>query len=341
MNSKVYIFSLLALLSIFFSIGQDINYSQYYANLVQLNPAYSGAQLESRVVGASHVQWPKLGFNYISNAVTFDHSLKKLNSGLGLNLNNLYSESGNLRIDNFSLIYAYHLLLSAELKLSFGTSIGYQRIRLDPDDLTFGDQFNNNGLANLMTLEIIDQTSSSFLDIGSGAMLYNKEFWVGGAAHHLNAPSYALNDEAKIATRFDFHMGYKFYLNSFYEEEYTDKYHSKELSLSPTMAYRFQNTFDQFDIGVYLKYGHLQLGTWYRGTPIRSKKLSSSLNQAIVFLAGYSSKKIRLGYSYDLDLKLPQYNTGGSHEITVAIYLPPKKPVIDYGDRLRPECPDY
>lgn len=83
-------------------------------------------------------------------------------------------------------------------------------------------------------------------------------------------------------------------------------------SLSIAFLFKKQADFSQMDLGLYWYKNPLIIGVWYRGIPI----LKDQIGDAIILLAGYKTKYLHIGYSYDFTVSNLITSTGGAHEIS-------------------------
>jgi len=74
------VFSLMSLTS----LAQDIQYSQYYANPIYLNPAMTGSSGMTRFGVNFRNQWPGLDQTFLAYTAFADHFEERLNSGFGI-----------------------------------------------------------------------------------------------------------------------------------------------------------------------------------------------------------------------------------------------------------------
>jgi hypothetical protein len=77
-------------------------------------------------------------------------------------------------------------------------------------------------------------------------LAYNKNFWFGFSASHLNTPNRSLiNQEAEVPLKTSFHGGVRIPL-------YGGPFKKEHISvLAPSFVYKKQGRFDQLDIGVH------------------------------------------------------------------------------------------
>ena len=76
--NKLYkILSFVLLLNTPFAFGQDMHFTQFYATPLYLNPAFTGANVCSRVSLTYRNQWPGISTAYTSYLVSGDHYIEK------------------------------------------------------------------------------------------------------------------------------------------------------------------------------------------------------------------------------------------------------------------------
>src|SRR5690349_19985497 len=102
----------LLLSCIFISVdcnSQDIQYSQFYANVLYLNPAFAGNAHALRGIFHQRLQWPALDAKYITSHLSVDNYFTKANSGLGLMVYKDWQGSNTIASLEGALQYAYEL----------------------------------------------------------------------------------------------------------------------------------------------------------------------------------------------------------------------------------------
>src|ERR1700751_3031073 len=104
--------------------AQDLHLSQFYANPVYLNPAFTGANVCSRVVGTYRNQWPSIGKGYVSYLFSYAHSISQANSGVGLIVTNDVAGSGSLRTTSVLASYAYQVTIAKSVGMLGGLQVG-------------------------------------------------------------------------------------------------------------------------------------------------------------------------------------------------------------------------
>jgi type IX secretion system PorP/SprF family membrane protein len=320
MNLKNLIFLGLFYVS-FHSMAQDPTFTQFYSNPVYLNPALAGSSGCPRVALNYRNQWPQLTGNYITYAAAYDTYAKNLSGGVGIMAMHDQQGQGTIQTSMIAGTYSYYLKVNRKFRIMFGGQAAYFQKSLDWSKLTFGDMIDPRRGFIYQTGDVPRGNGShGFFDVSAGMVGFTKNFYFGVAGHHLNRPdeSMILGD-SKLPIRLTGHMGANIKLGQ------RGRY-SSNTTLMPNVIYQYQNGFQQFNIGAYLKYEAFTIGAWYRN------------RDAFIVSLGITTEKFRIGYSYDLTVSQLGGVTGGSHEISMGINLKCKKQMKDFR---RISCPSF
>src|SRR5688572_6955744 len=118
--------------------SQHYQFSQFYAAPTYLNPAFTGANVCSRVSLNYRSQWSGIPGTFTSYLASYDHYVKSIKSGIGLQFFSDMAGLGGLRTTQVSLLYAYETRLNKKLMGRGGISIGNIQRRVDYSAFTFG-----------------------------------------------------------------------------------------------------------------------------------------------------------------------------------------------------------
>jgi type IX secretion system PorP/SprF family membrane protein len=307
--------------------GQDMQFTQFYASSIYLNPAFTGANVCSRVSLTYRNQWPGVKKTYQSYMISMDHYLQPQHVGIGLLFAADQAGSGALKTTIISPSFAYEAKITKTFAIRAGIQPAVVIKSIDFDKLVFGDQISrggNTGASSVATVETPTQTKA-FFDINAGVLLYTAKYWGGFSVSHLTTPNESFYESAdtKLPMKLSVHGGAKFSLNEDEKDSKQKKY------ISTALHYRSQGKFDQFDIGVYYSQSIFNLGFWYRGIPgLKAYKPGYSNHDAISFIVGLQAERVNVGYSYDITISKLAGSTQGAHEITMSYQLcNPKKKV--------------
>ena len=320
--------------------AQDPQFSQYYAAPLYLNPGLAGINQQGRAGVNYRNQWPSIDASFETFSAWADYHFDN-NSNAGILITKDQEGQAGLSSTSIGLQYAYELELTYNWTFRPGMQFSYTARDLNFDKLTFGDQFDNTGLVNPVTMENLNTgLKVNYFDIALGGIFFSKNLWLGGALHNVLEPDQSLISgdgvSSPLPKRFSLHGGYRLPLkiSSTYKGSTAG---GRERSITPSFNYRSQGRFDQLDLGVYFTLEPIILGLWYRGIPIKTVEGFSN-NESIIIQLGLVKGDFSFGYSYDITISELGINTGGAHEASL-IYnfrIGPPKPPKDV-QRLR--CP--
>jgi type IX secretion system PorP/SprF family membrane protein len=291
--------------------GQDVIYSQFYANPIYLNPAIAGSKLSSRLTLNYRMQWPTVSQGYNSISASYDQPVQKLSGAVGVIVNTDVAAGGIYNSLSANGIYAYHLEVSRNILVNAAFQVGFVQHRLDWSKLTFDDQANQTVPSNL---------NVGRLDFSAGLMAgYKEHVYIGMAVNHLTQPdmSYFEGTANKLDMRITIHAGALF--------DVREGAHGKELgslSMSPNIVFEQQGKFKQLNIGIYANSYPLIAGLWLRhcfGNP-----------DAAIVLLGFQQKNYKFEYSFDYTLSRLKIGTGGAHEISLVFLFKNNKTAYKY-----------
>ena len=305
----------------FHSMAQDPTFTQFYSNPVYLNPALAGSSGCPRVALNYRNQWPQLTGNFITYAAAYDTYAKNISGGVGIMAMHDQQGQGTIQTSMIAGTYSYYLKVNRKFRIMFGGQAAYFQKYLDWSKLTFGDQIDPRRGFIYQTGDVPrGDGSHGFFDVSAGMVGFTKNFYFGLATHHLNRPDESMIlGESRLPIRVTGHMGANIKLGQ------RGRY-SSSTTLMPNVIYQYQNGFQQFNIGAYLKYEAFTIGAWYRN------------RDAFIVSLGITTEKFRIGYSYDLTVSQLGGVTGGSHEISMGINLKCKKQMKDFR---RISCPSF
>lgn len=297
--------------------GQDAQFSQFYANPMYLNPAFTGLTYEHRVVANYRNQWAGISKAFATYAASYDYNAVEKNMGLGLQVMSDAAGTGGLRNSGVTASLSWRGNITRFMEIRGGVAAGYNFLRLGFDRLVFNDQLYSG---SAVSAENSNYAARNYFDLHAGVLITTPEMWAGISAKHLSRPDIDLSnsDGARLPLSLSLHGGYKFVFEKVGRE--FKKY------LSPVLHYKHQKKFDQADVGVYYYTFPMQFGLWYRGIPLKHYASGYANHDALVVLAGFEMQKynLRVGYSYDFPLSRLIGSTSGSHEVSL-IYEIAKK----------------
>ena len=296
------------------TFGQDPIFTQFYANPMYLNPAFAGSRVCPRVALNYRNEWPNISGNFVTTAAAFDQKVESLHGGLGL-IVLTDNAAKTVKTTRISAVYAYNQPITRELSINFGIEATYFQKSLDWNKLTFNDMIDPRRGFVYPTNDLSRGGASSGVDFSAGIIGYTEKFFVGFATHHLTEPNESLMNslDVPLPRRYTAHIGSVIPL-----EADGGRYSRTDAFISPNIIFTQQGTFQQLNMGLYIKKSSLTGGVWYRN------------NDAFIITVGLESEYIKLGYSYDITVSKLSLGSGGSHEVSMGFNFAckPKKKIF-------------
>ncbi|MBL4578319.1 MAG: type IX secretion system membrane protein PorP/SprF [Flavobacteriales bacterium] len=304
------LFALLLLATISSQVSaQDPQFTQFFANPLYLNPAFTGSTKCSRLVMNYRNEWPALSGTFITSSVSYDQPVDALDGGLGLLITHDKAGGGTLNTISSSFLYSYYTEIGDNFSIRAGFQVGYMQKRLNWEKLTFGDMIDPRYGFIYETAETKVNNTKGNLDISTGMVGYSKKYFGGIAVHHLTQPGEGFidQDNARLPFKISIHAGAIIPLDE-----------QKELKFAPNIVFQQQQDFQQLNLGFYLRKGPLYGGLWYR----QAERNSDSF----ILLTGIQMGDLRFGYSYDITLSRLSTASAGSHELSTIVKFGCNKP---------------
>lgn len=320
------------------SVAQDIQFSQFFASALYLNPAFAGSEHHNRIMMHQRVQWPRIDAKYNTTMFAYDRYFDQYQSGFGVMILQDFQGSNDLRTTDLSMQYSYELRIDQEHTMRFGLQAGYLS-RSVGYGLVFPHNLKTTGIDPSNPPDVKVRRNNA-VDISTGWLFYSKNFYVSLSGHHLNTPNMdftivGVSQDPKykspLPAKYALVGGYKIPLKVAQTDmAYLRKMNKqKSASLTPTFHYKMQGKSDQLDLGLYLGYDQLITGVWYRGIPVKRYQnnfgtdFQSAIsgfhnNESMVALIGWTHSGMDITYSYDFIVsRLRPSRTFAAHELNL------------------------
>lgn len=295
------------------ALGQDGQYSQFYANPLYLNPAFAGTGHNSRIAINHRILWPNLPTVFSSYSVSADYSADEFNSGFGFLLNTESEGTASLKTTKGAFIYSYQIVISKDLVIRPAMKFGHVTRSFDQSKLVLGDQLDFGGGIVSQDPSLRNFKLQNYWDIGSGLLIFTSKYWFGLGADHLNTPNRSLLEgQDKLPIQYSFHAGGRFTLAP---KSLTGQ---APATIAPSVLYKKQGKFQQLDAGASIHMQPLVLGVYYRGIPVTRDEYGNLKQDAIIVQTGIEYASFEFGYSFDIQLsRLDLVSGGGAHEFSL------------------------
>jgi type IX secretion system PorP/SprF family membrane protein len=279
--------------------SQDVPYSQYYSNLVVLNPAFVGTVPSDRINMFYRNQWLRTGAGFHSVGVAYDKNISEYNSGVGLIVKNEISGMQILTV--IDLAYSYRIKISSDLSISMGVEGGIIQKYMNTSDLIFeNSEFVGSGFSKIVP------------DFSFGAVSFYKNIYSGISVSHIAEPYQGRGNSVneKLNRRYVLFLGYTYYIPT--------GLLSEERVLSPNILFQTQGLQYNINWGFSFQYNRVLGGLWIR------HNLKPDFD-AMIFSLGFKTKNYKFAYSYDMNIGKKTMVMLGAHEVSFTTIFETKK----------------
>jgi len=253
------------MLRIFPANCQELNYTQNFNSLLNLNPAYTGLTQGLKARFLFRDQWPKLPIDFKSYYFSADIGDRSLPGAGGIGL---VVQSDN---PGFGLINTLSLGLTVSVRQRIGSFSAIQvgikaamlQKKINWNDLTFSDQLDKR-FGSVYQTDFIDPNSGKRIapDFGAGGIIHfaASEDVVSGniglGVDHLFQPdvSFYSNENSKVFRKWTAHGDVRFTL---------DQGNKKPMKLEIGGIYQKQDDFSSMQLGLNGVVQNFYLGAWY------------------------------------------------------------------------------
>ncbi len=291
--------------------GQDPEFSQFYANPLYLNPAFTGTSEYQRVVTNYRNQWPNRGNTYVTYNFTYDEYVSSIRSGIGVKLMYDRELNGVVNSINTSFLYSYHIKANDQLFFTMALEAGFIYKQFNTSGLIFPGMIDQGTGTIIGTYPLpFEDGQKIFPDFSFGMAGQAGNVYFGAALHHLTQPDQSIiegDQVGRLPLKITLHAGAK-------SHQFHQGLISKEFTLSPNLIYRQQGAFKQINTGIYMKEDWLAFGMWYRNN-------LSVRPDALIAMIGIQRPKFQFGYSFDFSLSNISAYSYGSHEISLTFFF--------------------
>jgi type IX secretion system PorP/SprF family membrane protein len=313
--------------------AQDPQFSQFYANPINTNPAFAGSSTVGRLVMNTRNQWPGISGSFTTANASYDEHFEAINGGIGIQAHFDEQGTGTLRTVGANMAYSYLIPVSRKFTIRLAIQAGFMQKSVDFTKFLWRNQLGTNGYNGLPGEPLgTPEGKANIINFAAGFLGYSKNFYFGFAAHNLTQPdqSFNLYNKAIVAPiyrRFTGHVGFIYPINE-------SRIKSRSSYLYPNVIY-MQQFFNgqqaaQLNLGMYISKGSLVGGLYMRQT--------NSNTDAVIAIIGIRTEKVKIGFSYDGTVSIANAGAASSYEVSLAFEL--RKKVRRRNPRPM-TCPDF
>ena len=332
-------FTLLGFLLMFSLIGnaQDPSFSQFYANRVYLNPAFTGIESGLSIAGVSRMQWLNVDYGFRTYGVSIEIQEPFIKSGFGLNLLSNTEGLAQLKTTSVGLSYAYTIPMKRH-NIHFGLEANWIQKSVDWSKIIFSDQLDPvyGAIYQTAAVPVLDRVNYTDFHAGviwrfnSNLKLGKRKYKdvlssVGLSFHHVpsmfnttGGGESLQNLETRTAPRLTFHAGTVIPMVVFSGTK-------KEIAVSPNIKidvqgediFTFSENLQVYTYGIYVLYDAFYIGALYQNKNVVSSYKNTDSWILAVGAKFKTSKESNffIGLSYDANTTGVGTKAGGVYEI--------------------------
>ena len=319
------VFFIMLMISYLTVKSQDVNFSQYFNNPTYFNPAYVGLTMGFKARLNLRKQWTRMPGEYHSYAFSADIADRNIPGagGIGFLASSNIEGLGVIKSTMVGVIPAVRIPINRFSIFQLGALVSVVSKQVNWSSLVFSDQLDPR-LGNI--------GPTSFRNPGSSPIVF-PDFSIGGiyqlmtervtgtfglAVHHITQPNQSfLQDVAPLPRKWVAHMDFVIDFKrhrGFY-------YRARHIKLNPGILYQTQAQMSLFAIGTNAYISNVYVGMWYKNEMYRKTSFGN-----FVWLAGLnvpfnSDSRMKIMYSFDMNIKGGAAFTGPSHEISIIFEL--------------------
>jgi len=285
--------------------SQDVEFSQYYANPLYLNPAFAGSDEYARVFLNYRTILPSSFGDYSTYSASVDKYYDALSGGVGFQIMNDRQAQGLINDLGLNLLYSYQAKLRKKWAIAAGFKLAYKIKSLNADGLVYPDMIDPVNGNTGSGMESGLSQKSMYFDFSFGLLTWYDNYYVGISVDHLTNPKISLGSDnpGPIGRKYTVHGGLEI---PFYNS--LERVH---MTLSPNLIMQMQGGSSKINLGLYLNKNMLTTGLWVK------TNMQFDITGAVLMF-GYVGDLYTVAYSYDIPFYLGGLGglISGAHEVT-------------------------
>lgn len=305
--------------------AQDVDFSQFFNNPTYYNPAYVGLTQGLKVRLNYRREWTGLSGDY--HAYDFSADIADRNipgaGGIGIIATSDLQGLGMIKTTMAGIIPSVRIPINSFSVFQMGALISIISRQVNWNNLVFSDQLDPR-LGNIGPSSFPAPGSSpiTFADFTIGGIyqvqLNNMVGTFGIAVHHITQPNQSfLQDVAPLPREYVAHADVIIDLarNGGYYSR------ARDIKINPGIFYKQQASMRLLTLGANAYVSNIYFGLWYKDEIFSQKGFGNFVWLAGVDLPFSDKNRMKLMYSFDMNVLHNTNFTGPSHEISLIFEL--------------------
>ena len=334
LNQLIKLKVLMALTGVFLmampSNAQDPEYSMWTVNPTYYNPAFVGLSQGMRARFTYRKQWVKLPADFRTFNFNADLAAREApgSGGIGLIVDSDNEGEGIIRRNMAGITMAVRVPIAGNIVSQFGILSSVIQKKIDWSRFVFTDQLDEvYGNIYPTTFEHPADETVVVPDFGAGGLMrFVAQTWkhkeiigtLGVGVHHIFEPNEAFLGEVSPLPR-KYVVSMDVIIQDMQNAGPNRLFKSSDdgFRFNPGFIYQYQGGMSTYMLGININKNPLYFGLWYRNDEFKFMDYD-----AIVVMVGLNINfddlnRMKLYYSYDLQLTDIMRATGGTHEIVL------------------------
>lgn len=306
-------------------IAQDPLFSQFYNNPTYHNPAYVGLTKGLKARLHYRRQWENNPANFNTYNFSADIADRDLPGagGIGMLVNQESNGVGYEKVLTAGFIPSIRIPIAKNFVMQAAPIISYVRREIDWDNLIFSGQLDDiNGNINPSTFSPPNNNAISYPDFSFGILFQvlgeNSVATFGAAGHHLTEPNQSFFEgNSPMKRRYVAHG------DIIYEVGNYKGYFKRKVSfkINPGLIYMSQASLTTYAVGLNVYLSNMYFGAWYRNETLEYDSFSDFIAMGGILIPIGKDSRMKLMYSYDMQINASYAFTGPSHEVSLIFEL--------------------
>jgi type IX secretion system PorP/SprF family membrane protein len=313
--------SIILILSIQTVKSQDLDYTQYSNNPTYYNPANVGLTIGLKSRLNYRKQWTGLSGDYHSYSFSADIAERSLPGagGIGIIATQSLAGKGLLKTNMIGFMPSVRIPISRKTIFQLGALASVVTQQLNWDNIVLGDQLDPR-FGNIKPSDFTGPANEKVVypDFAFGGIFqfqgYNLDGNIGAAVHHITKPNQSYFDiNSRLPRKFVYNLDFVITITE--ESGYYSK--RRGFKLNPGAMVIQQLNMVSYSVGMNIYMSHVYLGLWYRNQSLEYDEFSNLTVMAGMNIPFDKHSKMKLMYSYEMNINAQYSFTGPSHQVTL------------------------
>ena len=278
--------------------AQENIFSHFFVAGTCLNPAHAGDTRFAQIQVAERIQPTVSGVLLTNSLVSYDQKLRNHRAGIGISFN---QETSRYKEQHVKANYSHTVVLFRKFWIKGGLGISLNSLNTQAGNLQFADQYNNYGYTGEPTQESLSGEKAIYPGVSAGLAAFIDNSWITIGVDNINRPGIQiLGDKYRAPFILFASTGYLFPIDKQKRGKRLFSRNGGLMpysSIGPVATFYKNGPFHAFTLGLNAFTKPVFWGVNFRYNAIYSDYFTDGV-ASLNLLAGYRIENISLAYSY-------------------------------------------